>query len=56
MSISITEKEILCDNPCAPIVKFSGSINLDDDDEEDMSDDQTSSNINHDNLLDTSLD
>ncbi|CAF4149028.1 unnamed protein product [Rotaria magnacalcarata] len=56
MSISITEKEILYDNPCALIVKFSGSINLDDDDEEDMSDDQTSSNINHDNLLDTSLD
>ncbi|CAM4791541.1 unnamed protein product [Rotaria magnacalcarata] len=56
MSISITEKEILYDNPCAPIVKFSDSINLDDDDdEEDMTDDQTSSNINHDNLLDTSL-
>ncbi|CAF4947430.1 unnamed protein product, partial [Rotaria socialis] len=55
----ITEKEILYDNPCAPIVKFSDSINLDDDDddddEEDMTDDQTSSNINHDNLLDTSL-
>ncbi|CAF3443842.1 unnamed protein product [Rotaria socialis] len=57
MSISITEKEILYDNPCAPIVKFSDSINLDDDDDDDddMTDDQTSSNINHDNLLDTSL-
>ncbi|CAF0981392.1 unnamed protein product [Rotaria sordida] len=52
MSISITEKEILYDNPCAPIVKFSHSNNIDD---EDMTDDQTSSNIINDTLFHATL-
>ncbi|CAF1577195.1 unnamed protein product [Rotaria sp. Silwood1] len=52
MSIEITEKEILYDNPYAPIVKFSYSNNIDD---EDMTDDEISSNIINDNLLYTSL-
>jgi len=41
MSFGITEKQVLYDNPCAPIVKFSQSINTDD---EDMTDDQISAN------------
>ena len=39
MSMGITEKRVSYDNPCAPIVKFSQSINTDD---EDMTDDQIS--------------
>lgn len=53
MSISISEKQVLYDNPYAPIVKFSDSINLDE--EEDMTDDQISSNINNDNPIHTTL-
>ncbi|CAF1219164.1 unnamed protein product [Adineta steineri] len=45
MSIGITEKQVSYDNPCAPIVKFSHSNNIDDfdDDDGDMMDDQTTS-------------
>ncbi len=39
MSIGIIEKQVLYDNPCAPIVKFSYSNNIDEFDEEDMTDD-----------------
>ncbi|CAF2669760.1 unnamed protein product [Rotaria sp. Silwood2] len=52
MSVSISEKQILYDNPCAPIVKFSHSNNIDD---EDMTDDQISSNILNDTLLHATL-
>jgi hypothetical protein len=61
MSIGITEKRILYDNPCAPIVKFSQTNSHlndhDDSDEEDMTDDQTISNNNNnnDNLLNPNL-
>jgi hypothetical protein len=43
MSIGIIEKQVLYDNPCAPIVKFSYSNNIDEEEEEDMTDDQISS-------------
>jgi hypothetical protein len=55
MSIGITEKHILYDNPCAPVVKFSHSNNNIDSDEEDMTDDQPISNFNNDNLLNPTL-
>jgi hypothetical protein len=42
MSIGILEKQVFYDNPCAPIVKFSYSNNIDEEDE-DMTDDQISS-------------
>jgi len=42
MSIGILEKQVFYDNPCAPIVKFSYSNNIDEEDE-DMNDDQISS-------------
>lgn len=52
MSIGVTEKQVLYDNPCAPIVKFSHSNNIDEfDDEEDMTDDQILSNPTNDTLL-----
>jgi hypothetical protein len=45
MSFGITEKQVLYDTPCAPIVKFSHSNNITEfDDEEDMTDDQISTN------------
>jgi len=51
MSIGITEKQVLYDNPCAPIVKFSHIDEFDD-----MMDDQTSSsNIILDTLLQPTL-
>ena len=43
MSFGITEKQVLYDNPCAPIVKFSHSNNIE---EEDMTDDHISTNDN----------
>ncbi len=57
MSIGITEKRVLYDNPCAPIVKFSqtNSHFNDHDDEEDMTDDQPNSNINNDTSLNPTL-
>lgn len=55
MSIGITEKRVLYDNPCAPIVKFSHLNDHDDSDEEDMTDDQTISNTNNDCLLNPTL-
>jgi len=42
MSIGIIEQQVLYDNPCAPIVKFSYSNNIDED-EDDMTNDQISS-------------
>jgi hypothetical protein len=48
MSVGITEKRVLYDNPCAPIVKFSQTNSPSNDfDEEDMTDDQTISNNNN---------
>ena len=59
MSIGITEKRVLYDNPCAPIVKFSKtnsqSTDLDDFDEDDMTDDQTISNMNNETQLNPAL-
>ena len=55
MSIGITEKQILYDNPCAPIVQFSHSNNTDEFDEEDMTDDQTSLTISNDILLNPTI-
>ena len=40
MSFGIIEKQALYDNPCAPIVKFSYSNNIDD--EDDMNNEQIS--------------
>lgn len=50
MSIAISEQQVLYDNPCAPIVKFSYSNYLDEFDDEDVNDDPTSSNTTHDTL------
>jgi len=59
MSIGITEKRVLYDNPCAPIVKFSQtnshSNDHDDTDEEDMTDDQSIFNPNNDIVLNSTL-
>ncbi|UJR09909.1 hypothetical protein I4U23_014131 [Adineta vaga] len=56
MSIGITEKQVLYDNPCAPIVKFSYSNNLDDDDDDDdMMDDPTNMSSSMDTLLHPTL-
>ncbi|CAF0822570.1 unnamed protein product [Adineta steineri] len=61
MSIGITEKRVLYDNPCAPIVKFSKTKSHsndyeDFDEEDDMTDDQSSSStINHDTQLNPTL-
>lgn len=59
MSIGITEKRVLYDNPCAPIVKFSQtnshSNTHDDTDEEDMTDEQPISNSNNDTVLNPTL-
>ncbi|CAF1315943.1 unnamed protein product [Adineta ricciae] len=59
MSIGITEKRVLYDNPCAPIVKFSKtnsqSTDLDDFDVDDMTDDQTISNMNNETHLNPTL-
>lgn len=59
MSIGITEKRILYDNPCAPIVKFSPnnshSNSHDDTDEEDMTDEQPTSTSNNDIILNPTL-
>ena len=50
MSIGITEKRVLYDNPCAPIVKFSQTNSHSNEfDEEDMTDDQPISNNNNNN-------
>ncbi|CAF0992983.1 unnamed protein product [Rotaria sordida] len=56
MSIGLRDKQVLYDNPCAPIVKFaqtnSHANNNDNfDEEEDMTDDQTILNYNNDNTL-----
>jgi hypothetical protein len=56
MSIGIIDKRVLYDNPCAPIVKFSQiNTDLEDFDEDDMTDDQPLSNINNDTLLNPTL-
>lgn len=59
MSIGITEKRVLYDNPCAPIVKFSKtnsqSTDLDEFDDDDMTDDQTISNMNNETQLNPAL-
>ena len=57
MPIGITENQVLYDNPCAPIVKFSqtNSHSNDDSDVEDMTDDQLLSNIKHDTSLNPTL-
>jgi hypothetical protein len=55
MSIGITEKRVLYDNPCAPIVKFSHSNDHDDTDEEDMTDDQSIFNPTNDIVLNPTL-
>ena len=60
MSIGITEKRVLYDNPCAPIVKFSKTnahtTDLDDfDDDDDMMDEQPASTINTDTQLNPAL-
>ena len=60
--MGITEKQVLYDNPCAPIVKFvhtnscSNDYNNSDEDD-DMTDDQLSSNNNNndDTLLNATL-
>ena len=54
MSFGISEKQLLYDNPCAPIVKFSYSNNLDDDDD-DMTDERINSNSSIEILLHPSL-
>ena len=63
MSVGVTEKRVLYDNPCAPIVKFSSNHSHlhtndefdDDDEEEDMTDDRLVSSINHESLLNPAL-
>ena len=59
MSIGITEKRVLYDNPCAPIVKFSQnnshSNDHDDTDDEDMTDDQSIFNPTTDTVLNPTL-
>lgn len=60
MSIGITEKRVLYDNPCAPIVKFSpnnshSNTHDDTDDEEDMTDEQPTSTSNHEIILNPTL-
>jgi hypothetical protein len=54
MSISIREKHVSYDNPCAPIVRFSSNTvftNKIDDDDEDMTDDSlTCTNTNESTL------
>jgi hypothetical protein len=56
MSIGIIEKQVLYDNPCAPIVKFSHLNDHDEFDEEDMTDDQPiSNNNNNDTILNPTL-
>ncbi|CAF1450836.1 unnamed protein product [Adineta ricciae] len=54
MSFGINEKQLLYDNPCAPVVKFSYSTNLDDDDD-DMTDERINSNTSIEILLHPSL-
>ena len=56
MSIGVTEKHVLYDNPCAPIVKFSHSNEHDDtDEEEDMTDDQSTFNSTKETVLNLTL-
>jgi hypothetical protein len=57
MSVGVTEKRVLYDNPCAPIVKFSSNSTYVDnqDDEDDMTNDSTLTTSNHDSSLNPML-
>lgn len=55
MSIGIREKQVLYDNPCAPIVKFSQSNDDTYSDEDDMTDEQPLTITSNDTLLNPPL-